>query len=103
VGSIPTPGRSGSSSNSRSYWDGIVGVKGRVMFGADRRWFMPYYVDIGAGDSDLTWQAMTGLGYSWGWGDIVASWRYVDYDLGSNKPLTDLTLNGPALSFVFRW
>jgi cellulase/cellobiase CelA1 len=103
VGSIPVSGRSGNSEVSRSNWDAIVGVKGRVMFGGDRRWFVPYYLDIGAGDSDLTWQAMAGIGYSWHWGDVFAAWRYIDYDLGPGKPFSDLNLNGPLLSVAFRW
>ncbi|MBK6396605.1 MAG: hypothetical protein IPF73_19570, partial [Betaproteobacteria bacterium] len=48
----------------------IIGVKGRYAFGADRRWFAPYYLDVRTGDSDLTWQAMGGLGYRFSWGDI---------------------------------
>lgn len=103
LGGYPLPGRSGSSNVSRSNWDGIIGVKGRVRFGTEHRWFVPYYLDVGTGDSDLTWQAMTGLGYSWGWGDIVASWRYLDYDMGEGRPFEDITFNGPAVSVMFRW
>jgi hypothetical protein len=103
LGSIPANGRAGGSDVSRSNWDGIVGVKGRVMFGPDRRWFVPYYFDIGTGESDLTWQAYAGLGYSWKWGDVLAAWRYIDYDLGSGKPFSELSLNGPAIAVVFRW
>lgn len=103
IGSIPVSGRSGSSNAGRSQWDGIVGVKGRLRFGEDRRWFVPYYLDVGAGESDLTWQAQAGLGYSWGWGDVVLAWRYLDYDLGSGKAFRDLTLNGPELGVVLRW
>ena len=103
IGTIPLPGRSGSSNVSRSNWDGIIGVKGRLRFGAENRWFVPYYLDVGTGQSDFTWQAMAGLGYSWGWGDILAAWRYLDYDMGEGKPFTDLSLNGPAVAVVFRW
>ena len=103
VGSIPLPGRGGSLKISKKNWDGIVGVKGRILFGADRRWFAPYYLDVGTGDSDLTLQAMAGIGYSFGWGDIVGAWRYVDYDLKSGGALQDLSFSGPALSAVFRW
>ena len=103
IGSIPVSGRSGGSNVSRTNWDAIAGVKGRLHFGADRSWFVPYYLDVGAGDSDLTWQAMTGIGYSWKSVDVVAAWRYLDYDFGSGKPFTDINLNGPSLSVVFRW
>ena len=103
IGGIPTAGRTGDSNVSRTNWDGIIGVKGRWHFGADHRWFVPYYLDVGTGDSDLTWQAMAGLGYSWKSIDVVGSWRYLAYDFGSGKPFTELNLNGPQLSVVFRW
>jgi len=103
IGGIPVGGRTGDSNVSRTDWDGIVGVKGRWHFGADNRWFVPYYVDVGTGNSDLTWQAMAGLGYSWKSIDVVGAWRYLDYNFGSGRPFTDLSLNGPQLSVVFRW
>ena len=56
--------RSGTSQVRADKWDGIVGVKGRFNFGADREWFVPYYLDIGTGQSDLTWQAVGGIGYA---------------------------------------
>ena len=47
---------SGSSRVTESFWDGIIGVKGRLSFGDDRKWFVPYYLEVGTGQSDLTWQ-----------------------------------------------
>jgi len=35
-----------------------------MAFGESRKWFVPYYLDVGTGESDLTWQAMGGIGYS---------------------------------------
>ena len=58
VGSIPAAGRAGTSEAKLSNWDAVVGVKGRFAFGEDRKWFVPYYADIGTGESDLTFQAM---------------------------------------------
>jgi hypothetical protein len=58
---------------------------------------------LGTGDSDLTWQAMLGFGYSFGWGDLCVAWRYMDYDLDSGGAITDLNFNGPALGATFRW
>jgi hypothetical protein len=103
LGSIPLPGRSGTSNVSRSNWDGIVGVKGRLRFGGDLRWFVPYYLDVGTGESDLTWQAQAGIGYAWNWGEVVLGYRYIDYDLGSGRPFSDLTLDGPQIGVAFRW
>lgn len=100
VGPIPLPDRSGSRKVSMTNWDGIVGVKGRFTFGANRSWFAPYYADVGAGESNLTYQLMTGVGYSFKWGEIVAQWRYLKYDLGVE--IDSLSLNGPAIAFNFR-
>jgi hypothetical protein len=40
-------------------------------------WFVPYYLDVGAGDSYLTWQALAGIGYKFKWGETAAFWRYL--------------------------
>jgi hypothetical protein len=103
VGSIATANRAGSRAVGLQNWDLVVGVKGRVAFGQGRKWYVPYYLDAGFGDSDATWQAMTGLGYSFGWGDLYASWRYLDYDMKSGKAISSLDFNGPAIGAVFRW
>lgn len=34
-----------------THWDAIVGAWGREWFGRDLRWFIPYYMDAGTGDS----------------------------------------------------
>jgi hypothetical protein len=103
VGPIPVPGRAGTSEVEVKNWDALVGVKGRVALSADGKWYAPYYFDVGAGDSKLTWQAVAGVGYSFGWGDVVATWRYLDYEMKSGKAIESLTFNGPSISAVFRW
>jgi hypothetical protein len=95
--------RTGRSEVRATNWDAIVGVRGRARFGSDLRWFVPYYADIGTGNSDLTWQAIIGLGYSFGWGDVVAAWRYLDYDFESGEPVQSLTFNGVAVGVSFRF
>lgn len=103
LGPIAPPPRTGSRNGSVDQWDAIIGVKGRRLLGADRRWVIPFYADIGAGDSDLTWQAMLGLGYAFDWGDVDLVWRYLDYDLTSGGAIEDMNFNGPALGAKFRW
>lgn len=99
----PLPGRSGNSKVSVTNWDAVIGVSGYVFIGDDSHWMVPYLLDVGTGDSDLTWQAMAGLGYQFGWGSVVLTYRYLDYDLGSDSPVSDLTLNGPQLGVSFHW
>jgi len=103
VGPIVGPGRQGSSEAKITNWDGIIGAKGRVSFGSRREWFVPYYVDVGTGESDLTWQAIGGIGYAFSWGEVLAAWRYLDYKFKSGKKLEDLNFNGPAIGVAFRW
>jgi hypothetical protein len=97
------PGRSGSSEARRTNWDAIVGVKGRLRFGGERRWFVPYYVDVGAGQSDRTWQATAGLGYAFDWGEAVIAWRHLDYRFAASDRMQDLAFDGPAVGVAIRW
>jgi hypothetical protein len=103
VGSLPIASRGGDSEIKASNWDAIVGVKARFAFGTDSRWFVPGYVDAGAGQSRLTWQAAAGVGYSFAWGDVVGLWRYLSYDMKSDQAVKGLSLNGPMVGATFRW
>jgi hypothetical protein len=103
VGSIALPGRAGNLDTSLSNWDAIIGVKGRYAFGEGKKWFAPYYLDVGTGNSDLTLQAVAGIGYSFKWGDVLASWRYIDYKMKSGSKIEDMNFSGPAVSAVFHW
>ena len=103
ISTLPLPGRSGSSNVKDTLWDGIVGLKGRATFGAERNWYVPYYVDVGTGDSDLTWQGMVGLGYHFDSVDVTGVWRYLDYDFGSHTTVQSIDFNGPAFGVSFRF
>ena len=94
---------SGSKEVSLSNWDGIVGLKGRALIGDERKWFLPYYVDVGTGQSKLTWQVNAGLGYQFDWGSVLATWRYLDYDFKSGSKVDSLSLNGPTIGVVFKF
>lgn len=103
VSTIPIAGRGGSHEIEANNWDGIVGLKGRYAFGDNLQWYVPFYADVGAGNSDLTWQAAAGLGYAFSWGDVVAMWRYLAYNMKSGQPVSDLNFNGPMIGVVFHW
>jgi hypothetical protein len=103
VGQIPLADRAGEREADVTNWDAIIGVKGRAAFGDGNRWFVPYYLDLGTGESRLTWQVMAGIGYSFGSVDLLGAWRYIKYDIKSGEALQDLTLNGPGVAVVFRW
>ena len=40
-----------------------------------------------AGESELTWQAIGGIGYAFKWGQVVAAWRYLDYKFKSGSAI----------------
>ena len=102
IGGTQPPPRSGSSDVDFRNWDAIIGVKGRLAFGANREWFIPYYLDVGSGDSDLTWQGVTGIGYAFRWGEAFFVWRYLDYQFSSER-IEEVDFNGPAIGVAFRW
>lgn len=97
------PGRTGSGSADITNWDAVVGLKGRAMFGEERKWFLPYYLDVGTGQSKFTWQINAGLGYQFGWGAVVATWRYLDYEFKSDSVIQSVNFNGPTIGMSFRW
>jgi hypothetical protein len=101
VGPFVGPARQGSGNSDITDWDGVIGAKGRWTFGEQRAWFVPYYLDLGTGQSEFTWQGITGLGYTFRWGEVFGVWRYIDYRFSSHS--TSLTLSGPALGVAFHW
>jgi hypothetical protein len=94
--------RSGSVRKSANVTTGIVGAKGRVKLG-ESNWFVPFYVDVGGGDSVTTWQAAAGVGYAYSWGDVRLDYRYMSFDQNGDKLIEDLDMGGLALgvNFVF--
>ena len=97
LGGTPLFGRSGEAAGRLSNLDGIIGLRGRYAFGEQRRWFIPFYLDVGTGDSELTTQLAAGLGYTFDWGDIALNWRQLHYDMPSGMSVRDMDFNGPAL------
>jgi hypothetical protein len=103
IGGLGLPGRSGTSEAGFTNWDAVVGLRGNTYLGAGGRWFLPWHIDAGAGDSDLTWQAMAGIGYRFEWGSTILAWRYLDYDFDSDAGVTDFEFSGPLLGASFQW
>jgi hypothetical protein len=103
VGSLALADRSGVRDSRLRNWDAIVGAKGRYVLPGSPKWFLPWYLDVGTGNSRLTTQAMAGVGYAFSWGDVVGSWRYLGYEFKSDSGLQDLRFSGPMVSAVFHW
>jgi hypothetical protein len=105
---VTTPGgdvilpAQGSIAQDKALWDGIIGVRGHFALG-EGNWSVPFYVDAGAGDTDLTWQAMAGFTYTYGWGDLMLVFRHLAYDQGDDALFESLSFSGPGVGARFRF
>jgi hypothetical protein len=97
----PPISQSGHAETSKTLTDVIVGVRGRAALGGS--WFVPYHLDLGAGSSRFTWQALAGIGYRYPWGDVTLAYRHLAYDFESDRPISDLRFSGPQLGVSFRF
>ena len=66
-------------------------------------WYSPYYLDIGTGSSNLTWQGLFGIAYAFKWGDVVFAYRNLYYDQSNDELLQNFRFSGPALGATFRF
>jgi len=95
-------GKPVSLSQSGNNLDAIIGVKGQLSF--SKRWYLPYYVDVGTGDSDLSWQATAGISFRAArWVDLALVYRHLEWDFKSDKMLQDISFSGPAFGAIFRF
>lgn len=97
------PGRQGRISTSVNKWDVIAGVRGEIGLSDDGRLFMPYYLDVGTGSNNNTWQAMVALGYRYGWGDVALTLRNLSYDFSHKADSIDARFTGLALGATFHF
>jgi hypothetical protein len=84
-------------------WDAIIGVRGSLILSDDRKWFMPYELDGGGGNSNTTWNAVLAVGYRFDWGAVLLGYRYLAYEQPSDHSVQNLHMDGPALGVGFAW
>lgn len=100
--SDPSFNLSGYSKIKERYWDGIIGVAGEWQpISNDPHFFIPFYADIGTGNSHLTSQILAGAGYKFRWGEVSAAWRHIDYQFKSGNLLHSLSFSGPMVGVTF--
>ncbi len=88
--------------NSDGVWDAIVGVRGDLALA--EKWFVPFHLDIGTGETDFTWQALGGIGYRFSKVDVVVAYRYLSWDFeDDSKVFDDLNISGPLAGLRFRF
>jgi hypothetical protein len=93
------PPTTSQGSQSDSLWDALVGLRGEHAL--NERWFIPYFADVGTGDSDSVIDLFGGVGYRFNRLDAIAAWRYLDYDFGNDIALDTMTINGPLVGVRF--
>jgi hypothetical protein len=95
----------GTASKTTSTVDPIVGAKGRYRI-ADSTWYVPFYGDIGSGGgtTNLTWQAMAGVGKTFGkLIDASLTYRALYYDMKEGGVLQKTTMLGPQAAVTFKF
>ncbi len=96
---LPAQGQVGSDVD---LWDALIGLRGDFDLG-EGNWSALYHLDIGSGDSDLTWNAVLGLSYAYGWGDLLLAYRQLEYDQSPGKLIQDFSFGGPGVGARFRF
>jgi hypothetical protein len=99
-GNGATFGGVGGVSASRDIWNGIAGFRGRIRLPVNGL-FIPYYFDIGAGGSNLTWEISSGLGYQTGWAGVSVLYRYLSFQQGDDSVVRHVNLGGPMMMVNF--
>lgn len=95
----------GTAAKTTSTVDPVVGVKGRYRI-ADSSWYVPFYGDIGSGGgtTNLTWQAMLGVGKTFSsLIDASLTYRALYYDMKDGGVLQKTTMQGPQLAVTFKF
>jgi len=99
-GNGATFGGMGGVSGNANIWNGIVGFRGRIRI-EDTGFFLPYYFDIGAGGSNLTWQISGGVGYQKSWWGVALLYRYLSFDQGNEGLVRSMHMPGPMIMANF--
>ena len=93
----------GSTSVSGHAWDGIVAVRGEIDL--NEGWYLPFYFDVGTGESRLTWAAYTAVGYKFDNVALSLGYRHLDYDFDDDDNFGEvmnwLTVSGPMVGIKY--
>jgi hypothetical protein len=90
-----------NSSGSQDLLDGTLGLRGYISL--SNNWYLPFYADIGTGDSDVSYQLFGGIGYQFDWGDIRVGYRHLCIEMDEDKIMKDMTVSGPVFGVGFRF
>lgn len=103
----PGPGesfpRSGRLKEDGDAWNGIGGIRGEILLG-DGNWFIPFYGDVGTGDSDITWSLFSGIGYALtDRFHAMIGFRHMEWDNDDDEVVQQVSVSGPVLGARFNF
>jgi len=102
LGGGQTFARTGQFKEDAKIWNGVGGVRGRIKLG-DGNWYIPYYADVGAGDSELTWQLFTALGYSFDKWDVGLGYRHLVFEADDDSIVDSISMSGPIIGASYNF
>jgi hypothetical protein len=87
--------------DSGSNWDGVIGVRGGLNL--TKRWYLPFHLDIGTGNSKVTWQAFGGVAYRFKRVHLALAYRYLRWNFDDDKTFDNIYFHGPfaGVKFLF--
>lgn len=89
-------------SRSRSWIDGVVGLRGKAAL--SQRWFVSGKADVGGGGSKFTYQLFGGAGVMVTKSiALIGGYRHLKVDYDKDGFLFDMALHGPILGLGFKF
>ena len=89
-------------SRSRSWVDGVVGLRGRAAL--SQRWFVAGKVDLGGGGSNFTYQLLGGVGFNVSPRfALIGGYRDLNVNYDKDGFLFDMSLHGPVLGLGIKF
>ncbi len=93
---------SGSPSVTKDLADPIAGVSGAFELSENRKWYLPYELDIGGKSGNTTYNGQAAVGYRMDWGNVLVGFRELKYRF-SGMDIQDVRFSGPAIAATFQW
>ena len=88
--------------SDKSFTDFMVGGRYTHLF--NDRWLFNVRADMGAGDTESSWNVLAGFGWKFG-GDldnaVLFGWRHMELEVEESGRETDVTFDGPIAGVLF--
>lgn len=89
-------------SAAEDWTDAVAGI--RWGYRINETWQGLVLADVGAGESDLSWQVFATIAWRFNeWGSVVGGYRYLSLDYETSDYRADISLQGPAIGLSIRF